>query len=253
MFAASPMQPAGEPQVKTTKLDSPGPMPPMPPAPQGPGEFTRMFAAPALPKQPLPVASPPQAHGAEANPFAPPTSPMAKPMVAPSPMQAPSPFGAGGGFSEFGGGLPQAGMPPGGAAIPPRPFAGPAQPTVQDEYQKLFGGGTPAPAAPQQQRPQPSPFGGATQAFQAVQQPMATPMGQPQQPAQSEYTRMFQQPVPQAPAPPQAPEQTPLGPSAPMGGSLRPLPKQSAKWPLYAVGGLLLVILIGLLITFLRK
>ncbi|HUQ93090.1 MAG TPA: hypothetical protein VM120_15520 [Bryobacteraceae bacterium] len=246
MFPTSPGHPSGEPPRS-------GGGPP-PPAIQEPGEFTRMFSSPpGAPKQPLPMARPDQGPGSQPNPFAAPTAPLPQPMVPPAPGLSPfgqqtSPFGQ---PSTPFGQTPQAPQPGQGfGAIPQRPYAAhQGQPSVQNEYEKLFGGsGGKNPSAPMQPGPLPThgahqpppipPMGGATQAFQTPQftSGPAAPAGP------SEYTRMFnapkdvQAPAPAAPAP-----------------IVPPAPPKTAKWPFFVFGGVILLLLIGLAFTLLRK
>jgi len=252
MFA-SPTKPIGEnPSFGT-------PPPPAPPPHQEAGEFTRMFSSPSagsFPKQQLPVAAPQQSPLSQPNPFAPPTSPLPQSMIPPNPggaspfAQSGTPFGApppGPPSSPFG---PTPPAQPGVGAIPQRPYAAPAQPSVQDEYAKLFGGGAPTARTDQFQQPPtpapPQPFqgGGFSSATQSFQSPQMGAPSVPQQAGPSEYTRMFSAPKDlQAPAAPSAvPQPIPIAAA-----------KKSPKWPLFVAGGIFLLLLIGLVVTLIRK
>jgi hypothetical protein len=264
IFAASPGQPIGEAGISAPPSKPQSPSPAAPSgfgAPSGggggqePGEFTRVFSTPMVaPKSPLPMAGPPQGSFSDPNPFAAPSSPLPKPMVQPQPGN-PSPFGQP--QSPFGQSFPplpqtpQMGLPQAGGMIPPRPFAAPAQPSIKDEYQQMFGGGDRS--LPQQQQPM-SPmgnspgvpggggggFGTATQSFQAF----SGPQGQaPQAGGPSEYTRMFN--APSMAAPP-APAAQSVAAAAPKG-------LMAKKWPIFVFAGILLLLIIGAIIMFVLK
>lgn len=133
-------------------------------------------------------------------------------------------------------------MPPMGTyGIPGQPHQRPApQPNVQDEYQRLFGGGTAGQAASPVQG-QPPVFGGATQSFQAPQ--MSAPSAAPVQAGPSEYTRMFS--APQEPAMPQqqapAPQPPPVAP-----------PKPAPKWPFFVFGAVILILIAAVIFLLMR-
>lgn len=123
--------------------------------------------------------------------------------------------------------------------VPDKPAA---QPNVQDEYQRLFGGGGHGAAPAQPPSSQPAVFGGATQSFQAPQMPV---QAAPQQAAgPSEFTRMF--------SAPQAPVQPP--PPAAAAQPAPPAAKPAApKWPIFLFAGVFLIIIIAVVVLLIRS
>jgi hypothetical protein len=106
----------------------------------------------------------------------------------------------------------------------------------------LFGGGDKPvmpPPAPSAMPPQMGGFGSATQSFQTPQFPQAAP-AQPSGP--SEYTRLFS-----APKEPQAPPPPPVAVAAP------PAAKPFPKWPIFVFVAIIILLLIGLIVTLVRK
>ena len=165
--------------------------PPAPPAQAAPGEFTRMFQAPAAP-QPMGEAAPPA-----------PPQPMGE-AAPPAPLPAPPTQATPGEFTRMFQ-APAAPQPMGEAAPPAaRPASGapPPAPPVQaapGEFTRLFQASAPPQPMGEAAPPAARPASGAP------------PPAPPAQAAPGEFTRMFQ-----ASAPPQ-----PMGEAAPPAGRTR--------------------------------